>query len=112
MSEKHCDTCKCGVERKPRGYVIEATWNGYRSGQERVVHRELIHPRYFQAANGIGAISFSDNSCMEISVRPKKFREKIVKVNGYPEAIWGAINKGLTGWVPIDEACRKVEYKL
>lgn len=81
-------------------FVIEATWSGYRSGQEHVCHREVL-TRNRERYEAIHAICFTDGTYMSISVRDAKPRERVVEKLGYSKVIHGAAGKGLTGSVPV-----------
>ena len=64
-------------------YVLEATWRGYRSSQDRPCHRMVItRPKAYE---GLRQINFTDGTAMYVSIRPCKFREKVEPIHGYDE---------------------------
>lgn len=74
---------------KPTRFVIEGEWSGY-SGQRRVVHRQ-VHSLAFKKlrawATNVGAIRYTDGSCLVISVRDCNPREKVQEILGYTNLI-------------------------
>ena len=62
-------------------YVLEATWRGYRSNQDRPCHREVITKP--EAYEGLALINFTDGTLMRVSIRPCKPREKVLLIHGY-----------------------------
>lgn len=78
-------------------FVVEAVWQGYRSGQERVVHREVL-TRNRDKYEAIKSVRFTDNTVMYIEVRDAKPRERVKQIKGYTEVIHGAAYKGLSGY--------------
>jgi hypothetical protein len=75
--------------KSPR-FVIEGTWNGYRSSQRRIVHR-TVHKgsekklRAWVAANRF--INYTDGTSLVLDVRDCKPREKVQVLNGYGKLI-------------------------
>ena len=63
-------------------FVVEATWNGYTSGQRRVCHRSV--ETYWRAGyEAIGWHQFSDGTGMSVLVRDAKPRERVEQKLGY-----------------------------
>jgi hypothetical protein len=81
-------------------YVIEGEWSGYRSSQQRVVHREVyvshrkISP-FIEDVRKIHAIQFTDGTSLVLSVREAKPREKVEEKLSYRELIRDAIRTGI-----------------
>jgi hypothetical protein len=83
-------------------YILEGTWSGYRSSQERVCHREVIKtPEY-----PVKSIRFTDNTMLWLSVRPAKRGEKVVPIRGYDTLLSECRIFGLTGFVTVDQVSR------
>lgn len=71
---------------KKRRYVIEGEWSGYRSSQQRIVHR-TVHSGSFKKlrewAEKNFAIHFTDGTSLYLTVRDAKPRERVQVINGY-----------------------------
>ena len=71
-------------------FVIEGTWSGYSSSQERVVHR-TVHGSSWKKlrawAEKTHAIRYSDGTCLYLTVRDCKPRERVQQVMGYSQLI-------------------------
>jgi hypothetical protein len=85
-----------------RRFIVEGEWSGYRVHQRRVVHR-TVHTRNREKYDKLGGLRFTDGTMLDITVRDCKPREKVQVINGYNQAIDGAIYKGLIGYVDIRE---------
>ena len=84
-------------------YIIEGTWTGYNTSQERVCHREVYktHRRvttspFLEAIRRLHAIKFTDNTLLLLSVREAKPREKVQEIHGYTSLIRKAVQSGQT----------------
>jgi len=76
-------------KREPR-FIIEGEWSGYRSSQQRVVHRTVHGGGYKKLrewAEKTHAISYTDGTQLYISVRDCKPREKVKEIHGYDSLI-------------------------
>ncbi len=59
-------------------FVIEGEWSGYRSSQQKVVHREVTtDAALVKKIEGAYAISYTDGTCLVLSVRPCTPREVV-----------------------------------
>ena len=71
-------------------FVIEGEWTGYHSGQRRVVHR-TVHDGAYKIlrawAEKTHAIRYTDGTCLVLSVRDAKPRERVKPINGYTSLI-------------------------
>ena len=81
-------------------YVIEGEWSGYHSGQRRVCHREVYKTRrkvspFIESVRKIHAITFTDGTCLSLSVREAFPREKVQEIKGYTSLIMEAVDTGL-----------------
>ena len=67
-------------------YIIEGTWSGYVSSQERVVHR-TVHKSSFKKlrtwVENNHAIYYTDGTTLHLSVRDAKPRERVKEIKGY-----------------------------
>lgn len=87
--------------RSTQRFVVEGTWSGYRSGQRRVVHRQVV-PRYKAAQLcKVTGFRFTDATTLDLSVRLAAPREKVVPILGYPDMIDKAWYKKLEGFIAI-----------
>lgn len=71
-------------------YVVEGEWSGYRSDQQRVVHREVVkgsRKRFLKWVGETYSIRYTDGTCLYLSVREAKPREKVQQVKGYTSLI-------------------------
>lgn len=75
---------------KHQRFIIEGTWSGYRSSQQRVVHR-TVHKgnrkklrAWAEETHGIG---YTDGTMLYLTVRDCKPREKVKEIKGYVELI-------------------------
>ncbi len=71
-------------------FVIEGEWLGYRSSQDRIVHR-TVHKAAYKAlrawAEKTHAIVYTDGTRLRLSVRDCKPREKVQEIHGYDSLI-------------------------
>ncbi|AOI92082.1 hypothetical protein [Burkholderia pseudomultivorans] len=75
--------------KAPR-YVIEGTWAGYRSSQDRVVHRSVhdgAEKKLRAWAERTFSIAYTDGTRLILSVRDCKPRERIDVRAGYMKLI-------------------------
>lgn len=74
---------------KKQWWMIEGEWIGYRSSQDRVVHRHYTDRR--KEAEGIEAlgygIRFTDGTTLALSVKPHSGRKVKPVINGYSSLI-------------------------
>lgn len=71
-------------------FIIEGMWSGYRSGQERVCHRTVhkASEKKLRAwAEQIHSISYTDGTCLILSVKDCLPRERVKTINGYTQLI-------------------------
>lgn len=68
-------------------YVLEGEWSGYRSSQQRIVHREVVTKTRAEKLKGLDCIRYSDGTYLYVSVREAKPREKITPILGYTSLI-------------------------
>lgn len=77
------------TKRAPR-FVIEGEWSGYRSSQQRVVHR-TVHSGAFKAlrawAEKTHGISYTDGTMLFLRVRDCKKGERVAQIHGYDSLI-------------------------
>lgn len=77
-------------QRRPRRFVIEGTWLGYRSSQDRVVYRKA-YPASFKKlrawAEKTFAITYTDGTRLQLSVRDCEPRERVVEIPGYTRLV-------------------------
>lgn len=66
-------------------FVIEGEWSGYRSSQQRIVHREARTLNKKQQARWaeIRGLRYTDGTHLYVSVREAKPRERIEPMLGY-----------------------------
>lgn len=71
-------------------FVIEGRWSGYRSDQARIVHR-TVHKASWKKlrawAEKTHAIHYTDGTCLYLTVRDAKPRERVEEVHGYDRLI-------------------------
>jgi hypothetical protein len=71
-------------------YIIEGTWSGYRSSQERICHR-TVHKASEKGlrawAEKAYSITYSDGTCLILTVRDCKPRERVQQIHGYDRLI-------------------------
>jgi hypothetical protein len=95
-------------------FVIEGEWSGYRSGQRRVVHREVYKSyrkgggEFIETLRKIPSIGYTDGTSLSLNVREAKPREKVEQILGYRSLIRDAVYSGLTGYVSV-AALQKLE---
>lgn len=77
-------------------YVIEGTWSGYHSGQQRVVHREVTRDAArVEWARTAGGIVYTDGTWLYIDVREARPRERVVEISGYGSLISDCVAAGV-----------------
>ena len=75
-------------------YVLEGEWTGYRSSQQRVVHREIVNAKMAEKLRGLHKIVYTDGTALLIHVREAEYREKIKPSHQYDELIRDALKHG------------------
>jgi hypothetical protein len=78
-------------------FILEAEWTGYRSAQDRCVHREVIkadRAKRLAAPNAIRSVQFTDGTTLTITVREAKPREKVEERFAYVSLIREAEAQG------------------
>lgn len=75
-------------------YVLEGEWTGYRSSQQRVVHREVIGPKRAERLRALHKIVYTDGTALLISVREAEPRERVKTFDSYSELIRDAERVG------------------
>jgi hypothetical protein len=71
-------------------FVIEGTWLGYRSSQDRVVHRTVhraAEKRLRSWADKTFAITYTDGTQLQLYVRDCEPRERVKEIHGYDSLI-------------------------
>ena len=78
-------------------YVIEGVWSGYRSSQERAVHRAVTTRRALVewCAKTFGIV-FTDGTTLYLTVRPALPREKVHPIHGYDSLISDCAHHGVS----------------
>lgn len=75
---------------KPKRFVIEGEWSGYRSSQQRVVHRQ-VYPggrnKLREWAEKTHGIRYTDGTMLYLTVRDCKPRERVKEIRGYTSLI-------------------------
>jgi hypothetical protein len=73
-----------------RRFVIEGKWLGYRSSQDRIVHRQ-VYPATSKKlrawAEKTHAITYTDGTRLQLTVRDCKPRERVTEIRGYTSLI-------------------------
>ena len=73
-----------------RRFVIEGEWIGYRSHQDRVVHRQVYKGAFKKLrawAEKTHCIRYSDGTSLVLSVRDCKPGERVKEIRGYTRLI-------------------------
>jgi hypothetical protein len=77
-------------ENRSRRFVIEGEWSGYRSSQRQVAHRMVYsaaRKKLRAWAEKNHAIRYTDGTCLYITVRDCKPRERVQEIRGYESLI-------------------------
>ena len=88
--------------KQPR-FIIEGEWSGYKSSQQRIVHRQVYpHSRkkLREWASRAHHIRYSDGTMLSLSVRDCKPRERVQEICGYTELIESCFHHRVTS---VDE---------
>lgn len=89
-------------------HVIEGVWSGYTSSQSHVVHREVSTSRaLIEWARETYAISFTDGTSLNLSVRPCKPRERVIEKHGYTSLIRDCHYYNVTSVAELGDAKRR-----
>lgn len=77
-------------------YVWEWTWSGYRSGQARVCHREVLtlSEKRLDKYKNLSCVQFGDGTTMSAELRQAKPRERVEQIKGYYSLIRDALYSG------------------
>ena len=88
-------------------YVLEGTWSGYTSSQERAVHREVVpgsRKTFLAWIRDAFGIRYTDGTMLYLTVRECKPRERVQPINGYKSLIEDCFFYGVTGVAELTEA--------
>jgi len=88
-------------------WVIEGEWSGYRSGQQRIVHREVTSdPARAEWVNKTHGIRYSDGTMLYMSCRlmEKGERLKAGLINSYGSLISDCVRHNVDS---VDALCEK-----
>jgi len=75
---------------KLKRFIIEGEWTGYTSAQQRIVHRTVHSGSYKRLrawAKKTHAITYTDGTCLILTVRDAKPRERVKQIHGYDSLI-------------------------
>jgi hypothetical protein len=78
------------MSEKSTRFVIEGEWSGYRSRQQRVVHRQVYQSnrkKLREWAEKQYSLAFSDGTSLMLTVRDCKPRERVEEILGYTKLI-------------------------
>lgn len=75
-------------------YVLEGEWTGYRSSQQRVVHREVVIGKFAEQVRKLHSIQYTDGTSLIIRVRPANHREHVARLDSYGDLIRKAVAHG------------------
>ena len=99
-------------------FVIEGLWRGYRSSQDRVVHR-TVHAagekRLRARVEKTHAIYYTDGTSLELMVRDAKPRERVAEIKGYSSLIRDCMTHDVNSVAALlveQEAMRKTRAAL
>jgi hypothetical protein len=81
-------------------FVLEGEWSGYHSGQQRVVHREVTTS---EARLKITGIRYTDGTCLYLTARPCKPRERVKPMLSYKSLLDDCVFHKLEGFVSVDQ---------
>ena len=85
-------------------WILEGTWSGYRSGQERVCHRRILKSkRSVEFWEPIHAVVFTDGTTMTMTIRECKPREKVTEIHGYDSLLMKFKCRGMTGYCHVSQ---------
>ena len=80
-------------------FVIEGEWSGYSSHQQHIVHR-TVHGGAFKKLRAwcerTRSIQYDDGTCLYLSVRDTKPRERVKEIHGYDSLIQDCAHYGVT----------------
>ena len=74
-------------------WIIEGQWSGYTSSQSHCCYRQIFDEKKAKAIESMHRIMFSDGTCLYLSARPAKFREKIVEQKSYQRLVMDELAK-------------------
>lgn len=88
-------------------FVVEGEWSGYHSGQTRIVHRTVHSGSYRklrQFCSDVGSIEYTDGTCLRLSVRDCKPRERVTEIRGYTSLINDCCYHGVSSVAALPKA--------
>ena len=95
--------------RLPR-HIIEGTWSGYTSHQQRIVHVEVSTSRaLIEWVQQTHAITFTDGTCLYLKAWPCKPREKVREVPGYTSLIRDCHYYGVISVAELGDAKKRLQ---
>ncbi len=96
--------------KSPR-FIIEGTWTGYTSAQQRVVHRQAFPGSRKKlrawAAKTYG-ILYTDGTWLLLNVRDCEPRERVVEINGYGSLIADCFHYDVAS---VDALCKAIKAR-
>jgi len=88
-------------------FILEGEWTGYVSRQAKIVHRTVHNDseRKFKAwAKKTNSIRYTDGTCLILSMRDCKPRERVAVINGYNSLIKDCFYKNVDSVAALKEA--------
>ncbi len=77
-------------------FLIEGQWSGYRSSQQRIVHREYTtNKKLADAVSAMHAIRYTDGTCLYLTVTNKGRGKRLPEINGYGSLIRKCAHAGV-----------------
>lgn len=90
--------------RSGKRYVIEGEWSGYRSSQQRVVHRVVTTRRdLVEWCDRTHGIVYTDVTMLYLTVRPALPREKVKQIHGYDSLISDCVHHDVSSVAKLGE---------
>ena len=83
-------------------FVVECVWNGYTSSQRRVCHR-TVETYKAKSIEKIHTVAFTDNTTMNVTVRPCKLREQVKEMDCYGTLLNDFVKRNMSGFCKVSD---------
>lgn len=92
-------------------YIIEGTWSGYRSWQERLVHKDVTTDKKLaDAVAKAHSIVYTDGTCLVLRVRTAKKGERVTDLRkSYTSLIRDCARAGVWSVAELQKARKEVQ---
>lgn len=97
------------TRRTRKRFILEGEWSGYRSSQQRVVHRVVTYqPEKYEHLH---SITYTDGTSLFLTLRECKPRERVQEIHGYDSLISDCLHYGVSLVAQLPPCCSRCHRK-